>query len=124
MLMIVGRPRGRRSRMPGSVSGSPERWSRISGSCCTGWRRATTGWPSVSRDDARLESFRLGGEVIHALAKDPLLPEELVETGVRAELWRAMLDYDARGKAIWASSEGEKPGTMPVPQLATSSTAG
>lgn len=76
----------------------------------------------MSRDRARLETFRLGGEVIHALAKDPLLPEELAETGIRAELWRAMLDYDARGKAIWASGEGEKPGTMPVPQLAMMAT--
>ena len=76
----------------------------------------------MSRDDARLETFRLGGEVIHALAKDPLLPGELVETGARAGLWHAMLDYDARGKAIWASAEGEKPGTMPVPQLAMTST--
>lgn len=124
VLMIVGRPRG--APVPDAWVGLWQPGALVAHQRELLYRLATSNdrLAGMSRDDARLETFRLGGEVIHALAKDPLLPEELVETGVRAELWRAMLDYDARGKAIWASSEGEKPGTMPVPQLAMSSTAG
>lgn len=124
VLMITGRPRG---------APIPDAWTAL-------WQPASLvahqrellrrleasneRLAGMGRDEARLETFRLGGQVIHALAKDPLLPEQLVETGARADLWQAMLDYDARGKAIWASSEGEKPGSMPVPQLAMTSTAG
>jgi len=65
--------------------------------------------------DARLESFRIGGEGIHLLAKDPLLPKEMVDTRLREALWQALLAYDALGKAIWVSSSGEVAEALPIP---------
>lgn len=68
---------------------------------------------------ARLECFRVGGEMIHRLAKDPLLPAPLVDADARAELCRAMLAYDRRGKEIWAAANHHELNHMPRPQLAT-----
>ncbi|MEQ8857043.1 MAG: hypothetical protein RIC56_00210 [Pseudomonadales bacterium] len=69
--------------------------------------------------EARLECFTLGGEMIHRLAKDPLLPAELVDVDARAALWQAMLDYDRQGKEIWALANKHELTHMPRPQLAT-----
>jgi len=69
--------------------------------------------------EARLESFRLGGEAIHRLAKDPLLPAEFVDVAARKALWREMIKYEALGKSIWAGAFQEPVDTMPIPQLAT-----
>jgi len=68
-------------------------------------------------DEARLECFALGGEMIHRLAKDPLLPAEMVDVAARERLWRAMLDYDVQGKDIWASGRDDVLRRMPRPQL-------
>ncbi|MEZ5557697.1 MAG: hypothetical protein R3E86_04030 [Pseudomonadales bacterium] len=68
-------------------------------------------------DAARLECFRLGGEMIHRLAKDPLLPDQFVNASAREALWRAMLDYDLQGKEIWASGKDGALRRMPRPQL-------
>ncbi len=73
---------------------------------------------SLPPQSARLECFRLGGEVIHRLAKDPLLPDSWIDTGKRRALWRAMLAYDAQGKDIWAASREESLRHMPHPELA------
>lgn len=74
---------------------------------------------ALSRDAACLECFRLGGEVIHRLAKDPLLPEQLVNASARTRLWRQMLEYDELGKAIWARGKQGALQRMPHPKLAT-----
>jgi phenylacetic acid degradation operon negative regulatory protein len=76
----------------------------------------------LPRDRGRLESFRLGGEVIHCLAKDPLLPPELLDATTRETLWREMLDYDALGKRVWAGTREGTPGTLPIPQLESTDT--
>lgn len=75
--------------------------------------------PALPRDRARLESFRLGGEAIHCLAKDPLLPAELIDTAPRAQLVEAMLDYDRLGKAVWAHDRDAEAQTLPTAQLAS-----
>lgn len=74
--------------------------------------------PGLPEDEARLECFSLGGEMIHRLAKDPLLPDGIVDVRMRERLWRAMLDYDAQGKDIWASGKHDALRRMPRPQLA------
>lgn len=68
-------------------------------------------------DQARLECFSLGGEAIHLLAKDPLLPEQLVDVAARTALWQAMLEYDAAGRDVWALAADDVPLNMPRPQL-------
>jgi phenylacetic acid degradation operon negative regulatory protein len=73
----------------------------------------------LPRDRARLECFTLGGEMIHRLAKDPLLPAEFVDVVARKALWRAMVDYEAQGKEIWARDDGDTLRHMPRPQLQT-----
>ena len=69
-------------------------------------------------DQARLECFTLGGEIIHLLAKDPLLPAELIDGNARRELWQALLRYDVQGKEIWATASRHELKHMPRPQLA------
>jgi phenylacetic acid degradation operon negative regulatory protein len=73
--------------------------------------------PRLPVDEACLECFTLGGEMIHRLAKDPLLPAELVDVTARHALWRTMLDYDVRGKEIWAEGRQQRLLHMPRPQL-------
>lgn len=75
--------------------------------------------PGLSLDAACLECFSIGGEMIHRLAKDPLLPEQFVNTCARARLWQRMLDYDALGKDIWARGRQGALHKMPRPQLAS-----
>ena len=70
-------------------------------------------------DAARLECFTLGGQMIHRLAKDPLLPAGLVDEVAREALWRALLQYDVLGKEIWARVSDHELNHMPRPQLAT-----
>lgn len=67
--------------------------------------------------EARLECFTLGGEIIHRLAKDPLLPAPLVNVQDRQALWRTMLEYETLGRKIWAGERGDVPRHMPRPQL-------
>ncbi|MEE4360096.1 MAG: hypothetical protein V2I63_01080 [Pseudomonadales bacterium] len=73
--------------------------------------------PGLDQAEARLETFRIGGEAIHSLAKDPLLPPELIDTRARIDLREAMLAYDALGRAIWAQRDLTPAARMPVPQL-------
>ncbi len=74
----------------------------------------------LPRDEARLECFTLGGEMIHRLAKDPLLPRQMIDASARQALWRAMLDYEAQGKRIWAGAAKDELKQMPRPRLAMS----
>jgi phenylacetic acid degradation operon negative regulatory protein len=73
--------------------------------------------PSLSLEEARLEAFRLGGEAIHKLAKDPLLPAEFVDVGARLELWKAMVEYERLGKSVWAEIFDAPSQALPIPQL-------
>ena len=50
-----------------------------------------------------VESFRVGGAALRALATDPLLPEPIVPARERAALVAAMRDYDAFGRASWSA---------------------
>src|SRR5262245_4653196 len=54
-------------------------------------------------EQAMVESFRVGGAALRALAKDPLLPEPIVPARERELLVAAMRDYDALGRASWAT---------------------
>jgi len=53
-------------------------------------------------DEARVESFLLGGRVLRQLALDPLLPEPILPSGEREALIDAMQRYDRLGRACWA----------------------
>ena len=56
-----------------------------------------------------IESFTLGGEALHLLAKDPYLPAELQDPGIRERLWQTMLRYDELGRSIWSPAQGSMP---------------
>ncbi|MDH5676042.1 MAG: hypothetical protein OEZ06_28225 [Myxococcales bacterium] len=58
---------------------------------------------SMPREQALVQSFLLGGEAIAVLAKDPLLPAELMDVSGRAELSELMLRYDRVGHRLWRS---------------------
>jgi len=47
------------------------------------------------------ESFILGGNCIHTLAIDPLLPKEMIDTQLRDQLTQLMLTYDALCRPFW-----------------------
>lgn len=57
--------------------------------------------PAMTLEDAMAESFRIGGEAIHVLVKDPLLPDEIMRAPEREQLAQAMRDYDAQGRQLW-----------------------
>jgi DNA-binding transcriptional regulator PaaX len=71
---------------------------------------------TLPRQQAKLESFTVGGEIIHLLAKDPLLPSQWLDGIDRDRLGQAMALYDQQGKDIWAASEGQSPTHLPRPQ--------
>jgi phenylacetic acid degradation operon negative regulatory protein len=56
----------------------------------------------LSTEEAMVESFLVGGEILRHIALDPLLPEEIVPAADRAALVRAMRHYDELGRACWA----------------------
>ena len=70
-----------------------------------------------SREDAMRETFLIGGEAVHILAKDPLLPGQMMDPAPRRALWQTMLDYDRKGREIWAGNGKPSPRIMPTPQL-------
>ena len=51
---------------------------------------------------AARESFLLGGQAIRHIVYDPLLPEPLVNTAQRQAFIRAVHQFDADGRTIWA----------------------
>lgn len=66
-------------------------------------------------DQALVESFALGGKVIGALARDPLLPEEFGDISAYEKLTQAMLNYDQTGRKLWAERLSDfTPDTAPV----------
>ena len=53
-------------------------------------------------EKAMVEAFVLGGETIRTLARDPLLPEEIMPSDKFAKLTQSMIDYDRMGRGFWA----------------------
>lgn len=65
-------------------------------------------------ENAMKESFVLGGTAIQVLSKDPLLPDELMDSSDRSRLWKTMLQYDQAGREIWSNRHNESPDVMPT----------
>lgn len=65
----------------------------------------------IPLEQAARESFLIGDRVLHTLAYDPRLPEELVDTTARRRLVDTMKTFDDVGNRIWteliASITGE-----------------
>ncbi len=117
VLLIAGRAQG---------AGQPEKWLQA-------WhpvslvhhyidithrlRDSAARLDQLSLAEAQVESFRLGGEAINLLAKDPLLPEQLIDVDSRKVFFETLIAYDKQGRRIWASA-GLHHATMPVTQLA------
>ena len=57
--------------------------------------------PKLSFEDAAREAFTLGGQAIHAILFDPLLPAPMVNETARRLLVNAMSEYDGAGHRIW-----------------------
>ena len=71
--------------------------------------RSTESLRKKPADLAMIESFTLGGEALHLLAKDPYLPAQLQEPRNRERLWQTMLRYDELGRSIWSGAQGSMP---------------
>ncbi len=72
--------------------------------------------PGMPHEEAMRETFRLGGEALQVLAKDPLLPEEIMPSTHRQHLHEVMLSYDKTGRDIWASES--TPDNLPAEMAA------
>ncbi|MEM1154593.1 MAG: PaaX family transcriptional regulator C-terminal domain-containing protein [Pseudomonadota bacterium] len=59
-----------------------------------------------SSDQIIRETFILGGEALHLLALDPLLPEEMFDASLRQTLTDLMRRYDEMGKPVWLQRFG------------------
>ena len=57
---------------------------------------------SLRAEQAMVETFLAGGEVIRQLVFDPLLPEPLIPGAERRALIEALRRYDRLGRACWA----------------------
>lgn len=64
--------------------------------------RSAAELPNRPPAEAMVESFRLGGEALRALALDPLLPEPIVPAAERSAFAEAMDRYEALGRSAWA----------------------
>ncbi len=58
-------------------------------------------YANKSTDQLLKETFILGGEAIHLLSLDPLLPQELFDVSLRQQLTQLMKQYDKMGKQCW-----------------------
>ncbi len=63
--------------------------------------RWLTGADALALDVAARESFVLGGNAIHQLVFDPLLPEPFVDTAERHKFMEMVRHFDDRGRVIW-----------------------
>lgn len=117
VVLIAGEPEG--EPIPGSwvEAWRPQELNELYGRCLRRLDRSSRCLDELDEVQARLECFTLGGEVIHHLAKDPLLPAPLVDVQARQALWQAMLEYETLGRRIWAGDRGDVPRHMPRPQL-------
>ena len=55
----------------------------------------------LTPDAAAKETLLVGEAVIRQINADPLLPQTLIDTGLRAEMITRMIDYDALGRDVW-----------------------
>lgn len=117
-LLISGRPDGDPVPAAWVACWCPQALNGAYRDALTRLQTSSRRLPDLSPDQARLECFTLGGEIIHLLAKDPLLPAELVDTDARRALWQALHRYDVQGKEIWAAASRHELRHMPRPQLA------
>ncbi len=69
-------------------------------------------------ESAMKESFVLGGAAIQVLSKDPLLPDELLDSSDRMRLWKTMRQYDQAGREIWSNRHNESLNVMPASSYA------
>ncbi|HBS41389.1 MAG TPA: PaaX family transcriptional regulator [Oceanospirillales bacterium] len=60
------------------------------------------GYHLIPLEQAARESFLIGDQVLHTLAYDPRLPEELVDTTARRRLVETMKTFDDVGNRIWS----------------------
>jgi len=70
---------------------------------CRAMEASTRRLRARAPEQAMVESFRVGGAALRALATDPLLPEPIVPARERDALVVAMRDYDAIGRASWST---------------------
>ena len=63
--------------------------------------------PTLSREAAMAESFRLGGEAVRRIVLDPLLPHPIVDVDARRALVDEMRRYDRIGRDCWKGWTGE-----------------
>jgi phenylacetic acid degradation operon negative regulatory protein len=117
LLLIRGRPDGDGAGEDWRRSWQPEALAAVYEELRQRLSESAARIGELPLDRARLESFRLGGEAIHRLVKDPLLPEQWLDPSLRAALVRETLAYDAAGKAVWATARGREANALPVPQL-------
>ncbi len=66
-------------------------------------QRWMDGAATLPLDVAARESFLLGGEAIHQVAFDPLLPAPLVNTAARDAFITVVLRFDQVGQEIWTN---------------------
>lgn len=75
-----------------------------------------SGADRLTLDAAARASFLLGGQAIHQLVFDPLLPAPFVDTGERHAFIQAVHRFDESGRAIWNrlfASMAETPAALP-----------
>lgn len=63
--------------------------------------RALARLPRLALDAAAREAYLLGDEGIHQLVFDPMLPEPLVDVGLRRSYADMVKRYDAAGRRVW-----------------------
>jgi phenylacetic acid degradation operon negative regulatory protein len=117
-LLVAGRPQGRSTRDRWHRAWHPKALNDGYIETIERLRSSAAHLNQLEPAAARLESFRIGGEAIHLLAKDPLLPAGFVDVQAREALWREMVAYETAGKRIWAGAFQEATHSMPIPQLA------
>lgn len=72
-------------------------------------QRSLDSLSSKGSDELLRETFILGGEGVHLLSLDPLLPKEFFNTSLRQQLTQLVKDYDAAGKVYWVGRFSESP---------------
>ena len=76
-----------------------------------------TGLQNMPIDEAKQESFHLGGEAIQLLVKDPLVPEQRHKPFSRQALWQSMIQYDQAGRQVWAHNTTVSEGAAELPNI-------
>jgi phenylacetic acid degradation operon negative regulatory protein len=63
--------------------------------------------PTLSREGAMAESFRIGGEAVRQIVLDPWLPAPIVDIEKRSGMVEAMRRYDRLGRRMWKGWAGD-----------------